>query len=344
MKKLDNNKTTDMEDNFSRLPEQLLVSIFTKLANLKFLCRCSLVCKRFASTMSGIQNVSLTLPSSEASSFKSTQDKCKLFQKILCIRSEEIPGFIQSESIQKLNFIIFLQKFEKLESIYLEFTCPKNISNSPFLEWKAKCGSSRAEIESLVCLIPGSIHKITECQPDEKQENQLYFSEFLNSQIDNCLGLCWSCTECVHLLCILIKCHHSLKCATITNSEKQGILVLKDEQLILWRNSINEEGFDCELPLCLMIASLQVLNLPLSGYLMKKVCLVIIKFIELARDDYDDDDDDYDGGEEDLITWDYDEDILTWDFDEEEKLLGEALKEILSNHDKQFRIISMGSE
>lgn len=340
MKKQENNKATGLEDNFNRLPDRLLVSIFTKLADLKFLCRCSIVCKRFASTMSLIQSVSVILPSSEAFSFESTRNECKLFQKILCIKSEEIPAYIRSKSLEKLNFIIFLQKFKKLESIYLEFTCPQKIANSSFLLWKAKCGSGRAEIESLVCLIPGSVHKMTEYQPDEKQGNQVYTSE--DCQFHNCLGLCWSFMECIHLLCVLIKCHHSLKCVTVTNSEKQGKLVLKDEQLVMWRNSLHiGNRFDCELPLYLVTASLKVLNLPLSGYRMKRVFLVFIKFLELAREDYDDDDDDYDGGLDDLEDWDIEEAIKTWDFEEEEKLLGEALKEIAAKHYKQFFIDHM---
>ncbi|KAL2456244.1 Uncharacterized protein Adt_46884 [Abeliophyllum distichum] len=328
MKKLKNDEATDQEDYFGRLPEELLISIFTKLADLKFLCQCSLVCKRFASIMSHVSNVSLTLPNSEAVSLQSTQNECMLFQEILRISSEEIPGFIQSLSIQKLNFTKFLQKFRKLESIYLEFACPRNISNSPFLKWKAKCGSSRIELESLVSLLPAAVHKKIESQLDEEQENQEMSRGFIRSQLNNWVKLSFMrCAEWVHILCILIKCHHSLKSVTITNSEKQGKLVLKDEQLITWRNGLlnqdpsllNGHRLGCEFPNFVKIAMLRVLNLPLSGYLMKGVFLVIIKFsAELHANDV---------GKEDIMTWDY---------EEEEKVLGEAVKEILMNHKDQI--------
>ncbi|KAL2535938.1 uncharacterized protein Fot_17329 [Forsythia ovata] len=123
------------------------------------------------------------------------------------------------------------------------------------------------------------------------------------------------CREWVYVLCLLIKCHHSLKNATVSNSEKQGKLVLRDEQLNMWRNSfLKEETLDLEVSNVINIASVPLLLLPSSGYVMKDVFLVIVKSPAESHDDV---------GEEDIITW---------DFVEEDKLLGEAMKEILMNH------------
>ncbi|KAL2455517.1 Uncharacterized protein Adt_47240 [Abeliophyllum distichum] len=143
-----NNEATDEGDNFSRPPDEVLISIFNKLSDLTSLFQCSLVCKRFASTMSHIRSIALTdLPSSEVGSFQfqSHKNECKLFQK-----------------------------FKKLKSIHLEFSCPRNISNSPFLKWKAKFASTRVEFQSFVSLLAASLHKenASACELDEDQENQ----------------------------------------------------------------------------------------------------------------------------------------------------------------------------
>ncbi|KAL2456247.1 F-box protein [Abeliophyllum distichum] len=318
MMKLKNNEATDEGDSFSRLPDEVLISIFTKLSDLTSLFQCSLVCKRFASTMSHIQSIALTdLPSSEVGSFQSHKNECKLFQEILCISSEEIPRYIQSLSIQKLNFIIFLQKFKKLESIYLEFSCPRNISNSPFLKWKAKFASTRVEFQSFVSLLAASLRKETAsaCELVEEQENQEISREFLEELHDGYELSLMQCREWVYILCLLIKCHHSLKSVTVTNFENQGKLVLRDEQLNMWRNSLlKEETLDLEVSNVMNIASVPLLLLPSSGYVMKDVFLVIVKSPAESHDDV---------GEEDIITS---------DFEEEDKVLGEAVKEILMNH------------
>ncbi|KAL2535937.1 uncharacterized protein Fot_17328 [Forsythia ovata] len=260
MMKQKNKEATDEGDNFSPLPDEVLISIFTKLSDLTSLFQCSLVCKRFASTMSHIRSIALTdLPSSEVGSFQSHKNECKLLQEILCISSEEIPRHIQSLSIQKLNFIIFLQKFKKLESIYLEFSCPRNISNSSFLKWKAKFASTR--------LLLYIRRLASACELDEEQENQEISREFLEELHDGYGLSLMQCREWVYILCLLIKCHHSLKSVTVTNSKKQGKLVLRDEQLNMWRNSLlKEETLDLEVSNVMNIASEPLLLLPSSGY------------------------------------------------------------------------------
>ncbi|KAL3828682.1 hypothetical protein ACJIZ3_017484 [Penstemon smallii] len=315
MKKLKNKEVAGQMGHFDRLPNELVLSILSRIDDLKLLCKCSLVSKRFASTIYCIRTVSLILPSFYMNDIDSPEAQapiCKLFNDILCYNVEEIPRLIKSSTLQKLNFCIFLQNFRELESIYIEFPCPKSPCISPFLKWKARCRSRGAMIESLVFILPYSMHKKTQHESDEDQEDEETPTECLETQFNDCQSLPLSCCrEWLPILCLLIKCHNSLQNVTITDSHKHGKLVVRHEQLVEWRNSLLcKEFLNNVSPDFSRISLVPELHLPISGYMMHGVLFMYTEFQGESH-----------GG-----------DLITYDYDDEEMVVVESVREILKNH------------
>lgn len=322
MLKLENKKEADGEDHFARLPDELLLSILSRVDDLKFLCQCSLVSKRFSSTILSIQNVSFTLPGIEHYP-KYAENIEELFQQILDPSGEEITQLIRSSPLQMLKFSLFLQKFRELKCIYLEFIYPRSFPSSSFFKWKAKYRSSGPMVESIVSMFATSVRKENEPESDDDQKDQEPPEEFIiscESREDSFFPL--NCVrEWLLVLCFLIKSQPSLQSVTITDTDKRGKLALRDEHLVEWRNTLLDGGYSGNFdPLAAGMGWVQELHLPLSGYVMEKAYIVHM------------------GLTPDVVMGPEYGDAVTWDYEGEEKLIGEALTEILKKYPTNQRM------
>ncbi|KAL3850186.1 hypothetical protein ACJIZ3_012068 [Penstemon smallii] len=298
------------EDHFHRLPEELLLYIFSKLSDLNSLCRCLLVSKHFASVISRTQTISITL--CRAHSFDSYTNICRFFSVAHDLHSEveQTDALLELLSLQKLKL---LGKFKELKSIYLEYAYPKEIDHpSSFLKWKIKCTSSSAVFESFIGLLSASVHKMTDEADDEQSSG-----ESICPRINDCFRLAYGrYIEWLCLICMLAKSHDSLKSVRIADSEKHGNLVIRDGKIVQMRSCVLQKELKDNINRSLLeLAWVPELRLPLSGYLMRDVGLFIVKVPTETCGNANKNDD-----------------MTYWDFDDEEKVFAEAVKEILINH------------
>lgn len=231
-------------DHFARIPEELLVSILSRLEDLKHIFRCSLVSKRFvASLINQFKSVSLTLSSTERPPPEFVDDIAELFPKLAAFTSEEILRFIQSSSLKEFKFFTFLQNFRELRSISLEFTCTSAICTSSLFFIRVLFSKERAILQKFVSFIPECLYKETREGFDEEL---IYYGDHIISGTFLPYGCC---TNWLLALCLLVKCHPFLENITITNNKKQGTLVLKGEEIVAWRNSFLEDSLMISLPM-----------------------------------------------------------------------------------------------
>ncbi|KAL3828681.1 hypothetical protein ACJIZ3_017483 [Penstemon smallii] len=312
MEKLRNEEVESQLGYFDRLPKEVVLSILSRMDDLKLLCRCSLVSKRFALMIYCIRAVSVSLPSIGMDSLEAHTYTRMLF-KLGC-SGEEIPEFVK-----------FLHNFRELESIYVEFSCLRSPCISPFLKWKAICTSPGPVIQSVLCLVPSSMRKKSEHEEQEDEEEEETIACNLQSWLKDCSFLPLKCCrEWPVILCLIIKYHNSLQNVTITDSCKHGKFVMRNEQLVEWRNSSLSKEFSTEMfPKTFRLSFVPELHLPMSGYLMKRVLFMSMDFL----------------GESDPGA---EYDAMTWDYDDEEKVVGESVREILTEHrDRKSWIMSL---
>ncbi|KAI3450054.1 hypothetical protein Pfo_006719 [Paulownia fortunei] len=121
-------------------------------------------------------------------------------------------------------------------------------------------------VEGLVSRVATSVRKKTEHEFDEEQEDQETYNFSICHIKDGAFLPIRCCREWLLVLCLLIKCQHSLQSVTITDPEKQRKLVLRDEQLVEWRKNLLCGGFlNNFMPQTFRMGWLRELHLPLSG-------------------------------------------------------------------------------
>lgn len=277
-------------DHFARIPEELVVSILSRLENLKHIFGCSIVSKRFASSINQVfassinqvKSVSLTLPSTERPPPEFVDNIVELFPKLAALTVEEILRFIQSSSLKEFKFFPFLQNFRELRSISLEFTCTRAICTSSLFFIRVLFTSERAIIQKYVSFVPESVYKDTQEGYDDEEPS--YNGDQLISGTFLPYGCC---TNWLLALCLLVKCHPFLENITITNSKKQGTLVLKGEEIVAWRNSFVPGGFFNDFtPYSRTFGLISELHMPNVGFMMNEVGYVIARFVNVKRSDY----------------------------------------------------------
>lgn len=304
-------------DHFTRITDDVLLSIVSRLENLKHMCQCSLVSKHFASTIYKIQAVSLTLPSTEIPSDACADDVNQLFPKLAGFTSEEAIRFIQSSSIKEMKFFPFLGNFRRLKSISLEFTCANSLCSSSLFKMRVKFSKRGGVVEKYVSLVADYVRKVTERGYDDGR----VYGPRKNDAISGTFLAFGCCANWLLALCLLIKCQPSLERIAITNDKKQGKLVLEDELLVAWRNSFVPGGllndfkpYDCT------DGWVSALLTP-SGYLLKGVNVVVAKSSRRRRRS---------------STVEADEGAMTWEYQGEKRLLDDAVGEYLRRFPDEF--------
>lgn len=351
-----NIQTSDQENAadsspFNRLPDEIILQIFSKLIDLKTLCFCHLVSRRFSSIVLQVDTISFTAPLlNPPSSDKTTSGEVdaggfpkKLFwslvngvvfkpihllRRVVVPSSRPLPPIISSfygESFR--SAVSFLSKFRELKclSIELPSSSHRGIDNSCLFKWKVKFGN---RIESFLFLSPNSICDTNGLyasdrysQEDEEEEMELSTDSFKQK-----VHIAFQCLKDVivrhRMLLYFIKDLPLLEKVSITDSGKRGSLYLSRGKLAEvkeWIHSASDtvkpQLNRIEVPVNVSQCYVPKLNMPVSGYYMKGVTLVVMQMnnnVEGGNDCFMNSEDGFE--------------------DKEEAAYSEAVMEILENH------------
>ncbi|CAH1412569.1 unnamed protein product [Lactuca virosa] len=197
-------------DEISRLQDEIILRILNRLIDLKTLCFCYLVSKRFSSIVLQVDAISFTSP-------LWTPDKNTIGD---VAPSNPFPPIISSfygESF--LSAYRFLIKFKGV--IELLSSGLRAVDNRLF-KWKVKFGN---RIESVIFLSPNSIF----------YKDELYFNGNGDEEERNKRHIAFQCLKDVtarHMMLLhLVKDLPLLEEVSITDSERRGRLSLKGEKL-----------------------------------------------------------------------------------------------------------------
>lgn len=348
------------QDQFLRLPDDLLIFILTKIReqDFKFLFRCSLISKHFASSILCMNSVSISI--SPPSSTKPALDHSK--SSLLDVADRFINrkmDYLTSLRPQIQNALIFLKKFHTIRRLDVVFITDDDDDHvdvgfrygflPSLVNWKTKFDF---KLQSFVFLFAQSVLEKTEETEEvldhaspEELELRLYSS--FHGVVDS---IEWGNV----MSCLLVQ-HPTLDDITIAGSRKGGKIWLKDQEIVDLRNSLSPEdvskiagnGNGIGVTINVKSAYVPVLCLPLSEKVMKAVSLVVVRVGRrlyqsgedgLSTDKDSDTDEDSDEDREDGQTEYDDNDILNWEYDSEDEVFREAVTSILLHHkDKMHR-------
>ena len=292
--------------SFSHLPDEMVLLILRKVIDLKTLCLCKLVCKRFNQIVLRVDTIFLNVPLiGNPSSDSNTLDE-------------------SSDSF--LSGFKSLLSFKGLKSLHIELPPSVNdADNGFFFKWKFILGE---KIDSFVFLSPNSVCDTKENVQDEEEDDLVLAAQ------KRCIAI-----HCVvnalfrrKILLATIDTFPLLEKISITDSGKRGRVSHSGEKVVDWRNwlSSHPETLNKEMKRHSRLSRCYVplLELPVSGYVMKGVTLILLERTNLGNDQNDSfmKSDDHD----DNFMSNYDDDSVFED--NEEAAYSEAVMEIFKKH------------
>ncbi|KAL7610309.1 F-box protein At4g18380 [Lactuca sativa] len=305
----------DASSPFSRLPDEIILQIVNKLIDLKALCFCYLVSKRFSSIVLQVDAISFTSSMIDANipDTNTISDVARSRP-----RPTEVSSFFGEAFLSAKGF---LNKFKGVKSLYIELPSVghRAIDNRCLFKWKVKFGKKSV---SFIFLSPNSI-----CDKDgfylngngDEEEDVDLTSDLIKKKFAISI---W-CMEDVmawyimflHLLDNL----PMLEGVSITDSGRRGRFSLNGEKLSevkqWWLHPPLEPRKELlGIPNMVSKCYIPVLNLPVSGYMMKGIFCALMESKNL------------DGEIDGLLN---SEDGFD---DKEEAAYIEAMKEVLEKH------------
>ncbi|KAK9273315.1 hypothetical protein L1049_018122 [Liquidambar formosana] len=348
------------ENHFDRLPDDLLRSIFNKVLDAKTLCQCLSVSKRFASLVPQTDTVSLAVSprTSRPTIPKPTGFLRSLINKFITkplrfLHHIVVPSSAASPDSEDDPYGLpneVFKSFSDIQSLCIQLPCHGGEFGSDggdsLLKWKAEFGS---EIESCVILGATSFQRNHKPSPNtiiingkerEEQrgdEHEQSESESLFSNDELKLRVVWTISCLIaasarhYLLNKLVKEHPNLRNAVITDASGQGRLCMRDEQIVEMRNSAESSATTLErtqVPaLKMKLWYVPELELPAAGRVMKGATLVVIRAVNGVKRV---------GSAGDLLEG-------AFEGEEEEKVLGEAVREMIKKKEKRTYTMEMDS-
>ncbi|KAI8526104.1 hypothetical protein RHMOL_Rhmol13G0283000 [Rhododendron molle] len=284
----------EAKDQFQRLSDDVVVNIFDKVSDVKWLFRCLVVSKRFSYLIPLVQTLSIRTNAWDYLSIPRTN-----FPKLAAL----LP-FRWNDS-----YVDSLAKLTQVRSLNLDLVSDFNTNNDSVFKWGAKLTSN---LDSITFLYAASLTKMMDSE-EEETENEITQEELVPPLCLalECLGeaMLW-----VGILSRAVRQYPMLQSITITDSMNKGVrLYLGGEKLVEYRNAFrNARKCLKEAVSWPRAGYAPVLRLPMSGYVMKRVTIVQFKL-------YSGDD-----SEADLAMVDA--------FAEEQGVFSEAVVKILKNH------------
>lgn len=305
MKKIKKPHAEDDTTAFDDLPDEIVFQILSKLSDLKTLCICELVSKRFYRTVLQLEAISFT--SVTYPLVDPPDRKLKVSISATLLRSFE-------------SAMLSLKKFTRVKSVCIQLSSPYD--NPLLFKWKIKFGN---KLDSLLFLSPNSIfHNQYLHVKENSQEEDMKMK-------DNIATQCWMDAMMSHgMLMCCIDNIPLLESISITDSGKRRMISYSGENFTQIRSCLTPPYEPIEQRLTNIGNWLRkvgqcyvpVLKLPKSGYIMKGVTLILRERIHLPDD-------------MSLLSTH----ILDDDFeDEEEGAYNEAMKEMLKELKRQMEM------
>lgn len=298
------------ENDFHRLPDDVVLNIFDKLSDVKWLCRCFLVSKRFSSLVPLVQTLSIKtqiwkfLPISPSKSEENPQQGngllgkfSKFLIKTLVVKPFQYLYDLTLSPSLRLNMslrlsmygVVFLAKLTQIRSVDIEIPSDFIDDNDSFFKW----GTNFTKLDTVTVLCATSLSKMIESEEEDETENGI-----TQKEIHRRVSLAAECLRDVVLwvaiLCHVFPSYPMLQSFTITDSKNKGMkFCLAGEKLLKCRDSFNLDKFISVVKRVkswtrenMKVEYVPVLQLPVAGYVMKG--LTIISFRLFAEDDSED--------------------------------------------------------
>ncbi|KAF7120522.1 hypothetical protein RHSIM_Rhsim13G0214000 [Rhododendron simsii] len=289
-------KNQGAENQFRRLPDDVVLNIFDKIYDIKWLCRCFLVSKRFCRLISRVQTVSVKRMS------------CKF--GLLGELSKDSPR-------SNLPGFQFLSVFTRIRSLNLEIASHFKGYNGSVFKWGAKF---TAKHHGVTLLYAESLSEMKEAEEEAEDETE---NVITLKRLIRRLKLGRECMYYAGLwlltLARVVTQHPTLQSITITDPKNKGVkLCLCDEKLVEFRIGFNWDSLLLTAKSWMMelenmrVGYVPVLQLPMSRYVMKDV--INVTFIPNG-----------DGDSEAYSA-------MLDAFVEEQGIFSEAVDQILQNH------------
>ncbi|CAH1412581.1 unnamed protein product [Lactuca virosa] len=287
------------------LPDGIILQILNKSIDLKTLCFCYLVSKRFSSIVLQVDAISFTAPCIDPNiPHKNTEGDVAPSMPLLPIISLIMGNYFPS-------VLVFLSKFKRVKSLFFEIPSSGEIGmdNCCLFKWKVKFGN---RFESFMFLWPNSI----------SDKDGLYITG--NENDEKKFDISFQCLKDVmyrhSIFLYFIDNLPTLEYVSITDSGRRGRLSLSGKKLIEVKESLHSasetELNRVEVPAKVSKCCIPVLKLPVSGYVMNGVFVILMEMKDV-NGGIDGLMNSEDGGFEDK---------------EEAALYTEAVKEILEKH------------
>ncbi|CAI9277524.1 unnamed protein product [Lactuca saligna] len=277
MRNLKKSQEADADDSssISRLPDEIILQILNKLIDLKTLCFCYLVSKRFSSIVLQVDAITISFTSPLVNppipDKNTLSDVAPLLPKLYSYYGE---SFVSATN--------FLRKFKGVKFLRIEPPPSHRIAidNRFLVKWKVKFG---CRVESFIFLSPNSV--------SDKDGFYLYGNgddeediELTIDSIKQRRHISFQCLREANLWhMMLLDCANGfpkLEDVSITGSGRRERLSLSGEKLIevkAWLHSASKTELarvdvltqvsECYIP---------VLKLPVSGYVMKGVFVMVM--------------------------------------------------------------------
>ncbi|KAH7833950.1 hypothetical protein Vadar_011328 [Vaccinium darrowii] len=244
--------------SLSLLPGEILRLIFSKISDPKTLLACFLVSKRIASILSHSQSLSLQFPTPLISLSGDTQSKKSFLDLCLLLMN-------------------LLRRFNGVRSLHIELPCSCRCPEDIFLKWKAKADVRYGILSFLLTKFVSKINdenvKVEKEKEEEGEENWVNpFKEFWPFYYASAMYL---------MMLFLIFRRPNLDSVELVDSKKHGKLSLRGEELVKLRTAKNLVFFGPRAHQKIWYAP--KLRLPLSGFEMKEVALVVIRGDRVAN-------------------------------------------------------------
>ncbi|PWA70001.1 F-box domain, Leucine-rich repeat domain, L domain-like protein [Artemisia annua] len=243
--------------SFEPLPDDVVLQIFRKLDDLKTLCCCKPVSKRFYRIILQVDTISfITKPRIFFSSFLSV------------IRSLSIFGGLKSLCIQ----------------------IPYSRADCPLYKWKIKFGG---KLDSFIFLSPTSIYGKKELYVNANGQEQEEDEDMELKVLKHCAAVeCLKKSMMRHFILLsCIKSIPSLEKVSIMDWDKRWKVSASRVKVTEMRNDSTSpsESLYMRLELGCRVSRCYVplLELPISGYVMKGVTLFLMERDNLPEDEYD---------------------------------------------------------
>ncbi|CAA2999761.1 F-box protein At4g18380-like [Olea europaea var. sylvestris] len=330
----------DSDNLFDRLPDDIVLSIFSKLGDAKSLCISLCVCKRFRSINLETDQIFLSIPR-KRTLVRDCETHSSFFKNLVFRILIKSVRFISQRTKFEKNknddedYCSYyppsevLKSFQEIRLLHLRLPChgseklvskARKKSNSTFLKWKAEFGSQLNN-----CVILGAKSWI------EKPENgeSLLESDSESSVIDDHelkLRIVWtiSCLMAAsarhYLIQEIVKEREMIEKIEVSDESEQGRLCMNKEQIEELRSLKERDTFlryRMRVPaLKMKIWYMKKLELPESGEVLEGATLVVVRPV---------------GGGGDYVDGGSGGDLVAEVFDgaEEVVVLGEVVKKLM---------------